>query len=122
MATNGLEETHALVVAGVALPVNCVVKPTQTLKLPVIVGKAFTVIVSVILQPFKLVYVIVEVPALTPVTNPELFIVATNRLDEIHALVVAGAAVPVNCVVKPTQTLKLPVIVGNGFTVTVAFF
>ena len=57
------------------------------------------------------------VPSLMPVTNPELFIVATNGLDESHGLVVAAVALPVNWVVKPTQTLKLPVIVGNGFTV-----
>ena len=47
MATNGLDETHALVVAGVAFPVNCVVKPTQTLKLPVIVGKELTYTMAV---------------------------------------------------------------------------
>ena len=41
--------------AGVTLPVNCVVKPIQTFKLPVIVGKSFTAIVSIILQPFELV-------------------------------------------------------------------
>ena len=55
VATEVLDENHGLVVAGVTLPVNCVVKPIQTLKLPVIVGKSFTVIISVIIQPFELV-------------------------------------------------------------------
>ena len=47
-------------------------------------------------------------------------IVATEVLDETHGLVVEGAALPVNWVVKPTQTFNVPVIVGNAFMVIVA--
>ena len=60
----------------------------------------------------------VVVPTLTLVTNPVLLIEATEVLDETHGLVVAGVALPVNCVVKPIQTFNVPFMVGNGFTVT----
>ena len=120
VATELLDETQGLVGEGAALPVNWVVKPTQTLKFPVMVGNAFTVIVSVILQPFELVYVIVVVPVLTPVTNPELVIVATKGLEETQGFVVAAVGLPVNWVVKPIQTFNVPVMVGNAFTVIVA--
>ena len=88
----------------------------QTVVPPTIVavGNAFTVTVAVIWQPFELVYVIMVVPSLIPVTNPELFIVANNGLDEAHGLVVAGVALPVNCVVNPTQTAVGPEITGSG--------
>ena len=46
--------------------------------------------------------------------------VATAVFDETHAFVAAGAAVLANCVVCATHTLNVPVITGNGFTVTVA--
>ena len=63
---------------------------------------------------------IIVVPALTPVTNPVLFIVATKGFDETHGFVEAAVALPVNWVVKPTQTFNVPVRVGNAFTTTVA--
>ena len=56
---------------------------------------------------------------LTPVTNPEVLTVATEVLEEVHALVVAGVALPVNCLVEPIQTFNIPVIVGSAFTVKV---
>jgi hypothetical protein len=63
------------------------------------------------------------VPALTPVTNPELlFTVAT----EVALLVQVPPGVPVasdNCVVLPLQTVSVPVIVpatGVALTVTTA--
>ena len=40
--------------------------------------------------------------------------------DEVHGVVAAGVPDPVNCVVAPTHALSVPVIVGAGFTVTVA--
>jgi len=61
------------------------------------------------------------VPAETPVTKPVLLTVATPVDAEAHGVVASAVAEPVNCVVEPTQTLKVPVIVGNGLTVTVAF-
>ena len=60
------------------------------------------------------------VPALTPVTNPELSIVATKGLEETHGFTAAGEPVPLNWVVNPTHAFKVPVIAGNPFMVTVA--
>ena len=60
------------------------------------------------------------VPPLTPVTNPELSIVATKGLEETQGLTAAGDHVPLNCVVNPTQAFKVPVIAGNPFMVTLA--
>ena len=65
---------------------------------------------------------IVAVPALTPVTTPVAFTVATVVSEETHGVVVAAAADPDKAVVEPTQTFKFPVIVGNAFTVIVAVF
>ena len=72
----------------------------------------------------------VVVPALTPVTKPVLFIVATAVADDVHAFDVAAVAVPYNCRVEPTQTeavvIEVPPLVkdtvGSGFTVTVTVF
>ena len=63
---------------------------------------------------------IVEVPADTPVTTPVLETVATAVLEETHGLDAAAVAEPVNVVVKPTQAVNVPVIVGRALTVTVA--
>ena len=52
------------------------------------------------------------VPTETPITNPELVTVATIGEDDIHGLETAGVPEPVNCVVNPTQTFVVPVIVG----------
>ncbi len=49
------DETHGLEVAAVGEPVNWVVKPEQTVNVPVIVGSAFTVTVAVAVQPLLLV-------------------------------------------------------------------
>ena len=64
-----------------------------------------------------MVYVIVVVPAATPVTNPVVLIVATAELEVVQALEVAAVAVPDNWVVLPTQALKVPVIVGSALIV-----
>ena len=58
-------------------------------------------------------------PGETPVTTPALVTVAIAVLDDVHGLVTAGVPDPVNALVVPTQILKLPVIVGKGFTLTV---
>ncbi len=55
VATAVFDETQALVVAGVAEPVNCVCEPAQTDNVPVIVGKALTVTSAVIIHPLVLV-------------------------------------------------------------------
>ena len=68
-------------------------------------------------MPF--VYVIVAVPAETPVTRPALFTFATPVLLEPHEEPAVGAD-PVNWVEPDTHTLRVPLIVGNAFTVIVA--
>ncbi len=88
--------------------------------MPVIVGKAFTVTVAVMTQPLLFVYVITLVPAETPVTSPVLETVATPVFPDTHGLEAEGDADPVNCLVKPSQTVNVPLIAGKAFTVTVA--
>ena len=120
LATAVFDETQGVVVAAVAEPVSVVVKPAQTVSVPVIVGSAFTVTVAVMIQPFELVYVITEVPTATPVTTPVLFTVATAVFEETQGFVADGAADPLSTVVEAIQTSKVPVMVGSAFTVTVA--
>jgi hypothetical protein len=62
----------------------------------------------------------VLVPAETPVTTPELDIVATAVVPETQGVVMSAIPEPVNTVVEPTQTFKVPEIVGKALTVTVA--
>ena len=59
------------------------------------------------LHPFEALYVIVLVPALTPVTKPVPEIVATPVFELLH---VPGLTAFVNCDVKPKQAVKVPVI------------
>ncbi len=59
-------------------------------------------------------------PAATAVTRPLELIVAIPVADETHALLTAALPDPVNCVVLPSQTASVPVMVGSAFTVTVA--
>ena len=47
VATDVFDDTQAFDVAAVALPVNWVVDPAQIVKVPVIVGKAFTTMFAV---------------------------------------------------------------------------
>ena len=47
VAFEGSDDTHGFVVSAVTEPVNCVVEFTHTLSVPVIVGRAFTVIVTI---------------------------------------------------------------------------
>lgn len=120
VAILGDAEIHASVVAGVVDAVSCVVDPSQTFNVLEKRGSEFTVTVAVCIQPLLVMYVIVLVPTATPVTTPVLLAVATDVVEEIQLVVSAGMSVPVNCVVCPKQTFKSPVIVGIGFTVTVA--
>jgi hypothetical protein len=64
--------------------------------------------------------VITLVPAETPVTTPELFIVATPGVADAHGVVASGVAEPVSVVVNPAHTDSVPDIVGKALTVTVA--
>ena len=60
----------------------------------------------------------VDVPPEIPVTNPVLLTVATAGFEDNHGVVAAGVPDPVSCVVPPTHFTSVPVMVGNGFTVT----
>ena len=46
VATLVVADTHGLEAAGVAVPVSWVVDPAQTFSVPVMVGRAFTVIIA----------------------------------------------------------------------------
>ncbi len=55
VATPVLEDVHGFAAAGVPDPVKVVVAPTQTVSVPVMVGCALTVIVTVLLHPLLFV-------------------------------------------------------------------
>jgi hypothetical protein len=57
------------------------------------------------------------VPGLTPVTTPVLDTVATAGLEDVHGFTAAAVPEPVNDVVAPTHTVKVPVMVGLALTV-----
>ena len=59
-------------------------------------------------------------PAPTPVTTPVLEIVATAVFEEAQGVVASAVAEPVSVEVAPTHALRVPLIVGNAFTVNVA--
>jgi hypothetical protein len=63
------------------------------------------------------IYLIIAVPADTPVTTPEASTEAMAGLTLLH--VPPGTAL-LNAVVAPRQTPAIPVIGNNGFTVIVA--
>ena len=78
-----------------------------------------TVIFFVAVHPPFVVYVIVVVPAETPVTTPALLTVATDVLEDIHGLEPAAVPEPVNVVVDPAHNVDEPVIVIVGLIVKV---
>jgi hypothetical protein len=119
VATPVLEEVQGLTAAGVPDPVNVIVEPSQTVVGPLIVGCALTVIVTVLLHPLLLVYVMVVVPGPCPVTTPALLTVATPVFDDVHGLTAAGVPDPVNVMVALSQTAVGPLIVGCALTVIV---
>ena len=64
------------------------------------------------------VYVIVDVPAATPLTTPADVTVATVVVAEIQGFEAAAVPEPVRVVVLPTHALKVPVIVvGLGWVI-----
>lgn len=96
---------------------SVVVELTQMLLTPVgTAGVVLTVTTTVAKQPPPNVYVIVGVPAATPVTIPEeLPTVASARLLLVH---VPPETALVNVVVNPTHTLVVPEKEpGEGLTV-----
>jgi hypothetical protein len=55
VAIAGADDTHGVVVAAFADPVNWVVNPLQTIGVPVMAGRALTMTVDVLAQPTLLV-------------------------------------------------------------------
>jgi hypothetical protein len=55
VATVVVADVHGFAAAGVPEPINVVVDPSQTVSVPVIVGCASTVTVTVLLHPLLLV-------------------------------------------------------------------
>jgi len=120
VATAVFEDVHGVVANGVPEPVKVELLPIHAFNVPLIVGSAFTVKLAVMTQPFEFLYVMVEVPALTPVTTPVLETVATAVLDEVHGVVASAVAEPVSVDVCPTQATSVPLIVGSALTVKLA--
>jgi hypothetical protein len=118
VATAVFDDTHGVLAAAVPEPVNCVVLPIHTLSVPVIDGSALTVTVAVLVHPLASLYVIIELPATTPLTKPVDDTVATEVFEDVHGVVASAVPDPLNCVVNPWQTFSVPVIVGSAFTVT----
>ena len=81
-------------------------------------GSEFTVTKEVMLHPLLLVYVITLVPAETAVTRPDIFTVATPGLADTQGETGSAVPDPVNWVVDPMHTSRVPVMVGKAFTVT----
>jgi hypothetical protein len=110
------ELTH---VPPVVVLARVVILPSHTTAVPVIVaGSAFTVRTVEVVQPEPRAYVIVVVPAATPVTTPDASIVAFAGVPLVH---VPPVVTLFNVVVRPSQTVSVPVIVaGSALTVTVA--
>ncbi len=104
---------------GVGSP-KAVVSPTHTLSVPVIGnGNGLTVTVAVIIHPVGIVYVIIAVPADTPVTMP--LEVPTVAIAVFPLLQVPLGVTSLRLVVKPTHMLSRPVIgAGSGLTTNVA--
>jgi hypothetical protein len=112
------EEIQALFAAAVPFPVRVSVLPMQSEVLPVIIGFEYTVTKDVTWHPLLLVYVIVVFPAKIAVINPFAEIVATPVLLDIQGVLRAAVALPVNCEVLLTQSVKLPDMLGLAFTCT----
>lgn len=96
---------------------SVVVAVAHTCVAPVIAaGVAFTVASAVRIQPPGNMYVIIALPAVTPVTTPKLAsTVAIDVLPLVHVPPVVALA---RVVVNPSHTCKPPVITaGSGFTV-----
>ena len=98
--------------------VRLVVDPSHTFSVPPIAaGEGLTVTGVVILQPVLMVYVIVAVPAVPPVTTPEASIAAMARLLLLH---VPPDDALLRVVVAPGHVVGVPVIdEGSGFTLIV---
>ena len=98
--------------------VKLVVKPTQTVALPLMpAGIGSTVTKAVATQPNGSVYITVSTPSTSPVTTPDDEPILALALLTLHVPPVA-ASLKVD--VKPRHTSRVPVIGAKEFTVTTA--
>ncbi len=114
-----IPEVLLLQVPPLVVVLNIVDEPAQTAPIPVIAaGDGITVITFVTMQPVPSEYVIVTVPAATPVTSPlVLLTVARAVLLLLHKPPVGLEA---SVIIAPVQTVPAPVIaVGAVLTFTV---
>src|SRR5436190_2014851 len=83
VATDAVADVQGVVASGLTEPLKVVVEPAQTAKIPVIVGKAFTVTVIEQLDEFPQASITVQVMVDTPELNwplasfPEPFLMVT---------------------------------------------
>lgn len=70
-------------------------------------------------HPFKAVKVMFAVPEETAVTTPDVLTMATVASEVVHGLTRTGVDAQVKVVVNPSQSVNVPVTVGNAFMVTV---
>ena len=103
----------------VVASLKVVVEPIHTLATPVIdAGFGLTVTPNTAVQPAGSVYVMVAVPADTPVTIPVP--APTEAIEVLLLLHVPPLVASLSEVVSPTQTLLTPVIAdGVGLTVSI---
>ena len=90
---------------------------TATPPLALMTGTVYTVTTAVEIHPIPYVYVIVDVPAATPVTTPDEEPTVTLPLLLLH---VPPGDWPVSVVEKPSHVSKFPVICSCGRMFTVA--
>lgn len=119
MPTVAIATVLLLQVPPVVVLLRTVVEAAHMVEVPVrAAGEAFTVIDVVVEQPDGAVYVIVVLPAVTPLTiPPDVLTVAT----EPSSLLQVPPVVPLDSVVvAPSHTTAVPVFAPNVLMVTVA--
>jgi hypothetical protein len=119
--TVAIEVEPQLHVPPVVAQLISVVKPTQTLAVPVIAsGLGLTVTILVVEHPVGNIYETTAVPLATPVTTPVAE--PTTAILVLLQLQVPPVVAQARLVLNPVQTFNVPVIVaGSGFTLTVTF-
>jgi hypothetical protein len=109
VATAGVLLDHDVVTPE---PVRLLVAPAQMVSAPVIEGLALTVTTADLEQPVPMVYRIVVVPGVIPVTVPVALIVPAAVLELLHVPPPVALA---KAVVVPIHAFSVPVIlVGSA--------
>jgi hypothetical protein len=118
--TEAIDMSLLLHVPPVVTSLRTITEPWQANAVPVIAaGLGLTVTTDIVIQLLGALYVIVEVPAETPVTTPveDVILVAVPVL--LH---VPPAVASVSVIVLPTQTAPgTKMESGTGLTVTIFF-